>query len=159
MLHELHHALVVGTVLQHAGIAVNATDERIYITFLIFNLIQIGDALKTALKSLVIKMQPVWADMTAKKFQTVRAWLVVELAVVQPNAFGGKTFPKLRNKRKCIFMQMLRHRHDNVIDKADGTDSARLVKPFDVVIDIQTHRRLPQQPADGRANTFRLGKY
>lgn len=103
-------------------------------------------------------MYAVGLDVTPKKLHAMLIRLTVELLFVQSDVLLCQTPAQLREKRQDVGLLTLWHAENDVIDKTHDAQPAFLVEPFYLVVYIQSHGRLPYQPADGCTLALRLAE-
>ena len=102
-------------------------------------------------------MDPIGPDMASQKLASVLIWLIVELSLVELHSLLGEAPPELRKERQEIDMPLFRDHENNIIHEAHEPKAALLRQPENLVVDIQTHPGLPDEPANRGANSLRFG--
>lgn len=102
-------------------------------------------------------MDPIGPDMASQKLASVLIWLIVELSLVELHSLPGEASAELRKERQEIGVPLFRDYENNIIHEADEAQPALIRQPLNLIIDVQAHGRLPDEPANRSANSLRLG--
>ena len=122
--------------LELPGVAVDARYKRVDMLPLVIEDIELPDTGQGAVIGIVVKMDPPGLDVYAKELQPVLIWLVVELALVESYADGGKTPAKLRHEGERVLVLELRHHHHAVVHEESRADAALIIEPVHDGIEV-----------------------